>query len=295
MIGFVGLGRMGTPMCARLVSAGHDVVAADLRPERAEAAAELGARWSPTAAGAATGADVLITMLPGPAEVRDAMLDPGGALDALPAGATWIDMSSNSPSGAAPVWQRARERGVRTLEAPVGGGIPAARDGTLQLFVAGDAEVFERHRPLLGVLGDPARTLRLGGHGAGYTAKLLVNLLWFGQAVATGEALLLAHAAGIDLGVLQRALADSAAAGRLVRDDLAALLDGDYLESFGLDRVCEELAAVTALARQHGVPFELSDLVDATYRRALARYGPRDGELLAVAHLEDRAGRRLRR
>ncbi|WP_028933115.1 NAD(P)-dependent oxidoreductase [Pseudonocardia spinosispora] len=294
VIGFVGIGRMGTPMCANLVRAGHRVIASDVRPECREVASALGAEWAPTSAGAASGAEVLITMLPGPGEVRQAMID-DGALDALPGGSTWIDMSSNSAAEAAPVQANADERGIHTLEAPVGGGIAAATEGTLQLFVAGDAELVERHRPLLDVLGEPAHVLHIGVRGSGYTAKLLVNLLWFGQAIAVTEALLLARSTGIDLEVLHEALTSSAAASTFIRRDLSSLLDGDYLESFGLDRICEELAALTPLAAEQNVPFELSGLVERIHLRALDRFGPRDGELLAAALLEEQAGLRVRR
>src|SRR5580698_7322587 len=109
-------------------------------------------------------------------------------------------------------------------------------------------------RPVLEARADPKRIIRVGGNGAGYTAKLLVNLLWYGQAVATGEALLLARRAGIDLDVLRQTLATSAASTAFVRDDLGALLDGDYLTSFGLDRCCEELTAIADLARELRVP-----------------------------------------
>ena len=168
----------------------------------------------------------------------------------------------------------------------------AAAAGTLQLFVGGRSDVVARHRGMLELLG---RVEHVGDHGAGYTTKLLVNLLWFGQAVAVGEAFLLAHRAGIDLDVLRSALGRSAAASEFVRCDLSALLGGDYLESFGIDRCCEELAAVVALADELAVPFELSAAVERAYRAALTRYGPIDGELLAVALLEERAGTRLRR
>jgi 3-hydroxyisobutyrate dehydrogenase len=201
-VGFIGLGRMGLPMCANLVRAGYEVTAGDLR---------------------------------------------------------------------------------------------AAASGTLQLFVGGDATLLERHRGLLQALADPHRIVHMGGQGAGYTTKLLVNLLWFGQAIATAEALLLAQGEGIDLEVLHQALAGSAAASSFIQHDLGALLGGDYLTSFGLDRCTEELAAITDLARENGVPFELSEHVERTYRRALARYGPADGELLAVAMIEEQAGAQLRR
>jgi 3-hydroxyisobutyrate dehydrogenase len=94
--------------------------------------------------------------------------------------------------------------------------------------------------------------------------------------------------------VLRGALADSAAASRFVSSDLDALFAGDYLTSFELDRCCEELANVTAQAHELGVPFELSDLVERIHLRALSRFGPVGGELLAVALLEEQAGTLLR-
>jgi len=294
MIGVLGTGRMGMPMCAALVRAGHVVAAHDLRPERRAQVRGNGARWAATAAELGAAADVLITVLPGPREVAEAMVGTGGALRAMRAGTTWIDMSSNAPASAEPIRLLAVERGVDVLEAPVGGGVAAAEEGALSFFVGGSAAVLDRHRAVFDALGEPRHLVHVGGPGTGYTTKLLVNLLWFGQAIATAEALLLGERAGIELGVLRGALADSAASSRFIRRDLDALFDGDYKTSFGLDRCWEELANVTAQARELGVPFELSNLVEAIHRRALSRYGPVDGELLAVALLEEEAGTALR-
>jgi 3-hydroxyisobutyrate dehydrogenase len=294
-VGFIGAGRMGLPMCGNLVRAGFDVTAGDVRIDRESAVLACGARWGGTGIAVAAAADVLITMLPGGPELRDMMLVPGGVLAALPPAATWIDMTSTSPAIGRALADAARERGIGMLEAPVGGGIAAAAAGTLQLFVGGDAALLQRHRSLLEALGDPQRIAHVGGSGAGYTAKHLVNLLWFGQAIATAEALLLAGREGIDLGVMQEVLARSAAGSSFICHDLGALLSGDYRTSFGLDRCCEELAAVTALAHQDGLSFELSEHVEQIYQRALARYGPANGELLAVAMMEEDAGVLLRR
>ncbi len=129
-----------------------------------------GATWRATPAQAAIAAGVLITMLPGPREVQAAMLGEAGALKGLAARATWIDMTSNSPAAARPIREQAIEQGVEVLEAPVGGGIVAAREGKLQLFLGGAASAVERHRALLEVLGDPGRIVHTGGHGTGYTA-----------------------------------------------------------------------------------------------------------------------------
>jgi 3-hydroxyisobutyrate dehydrogenase len=293
-IGFIGVGRMGLPMCVNLVRAGYQVTAGDVRAELESAVSGCGARWEGGLAALAAEADVLITMLPGPGAVREVMAGPGGALAALSPSAVWIDMTSNSPATGRPLAEAARARGIGVLDAPVGGGVQAAATGTLHLFVGGDPALLERYRPLLEVLADPPHIAHVGGHGAGYLVKLLVNQLWFSQAVATAEALLLARRAGLDLDVLRRALAGSAASSALIRHDLDALLDGDYLASFELDRCCEELASVAGLAREYETPHELSEVVERTYQRALSRYGPVGGELLAVALLEEQAGVRLR-
>jgi 3-hydroxyisobutyrate dehydrogenase len=293
-IALVGTGRMGMPVCAALAEAGHNVLATDKRRELKASVLASGAAWRDSPAMAAATAEVLMTLLPGPDEVDAAMLGAGGALKALPAGAVWIDMTSNSPTAARPIREAALKRGVEVLDAPAGGGVAAAHERRLQLYVGGQAEVLSKHRPLLETITGPERIAHVGGHGAGYIVKLLVNLLWFGQAIATAEALLLGKRTGIDLRVLQETLNRSAASSHFIACDLPALFQGDYLTSFGLDGICQELAAVTELARDHQVPFELSGLVHRTYREALARYGQVDGELLAVALLEERTGVDLR-
>jgi 3-hydroxyisobutyrate dehydrogenase len=288
-IGVIGVGRVGLPVCSNLVRAGQVVVATDCRSERKAEVLAAGAAWKPDDQSVARAADVLVTVLPGSPELRAAMSE---ALPALRPSAVWIDMTSTSPLVAGELVERALVRGVECLDSPVGGGIDAAEKRTLQLFVGGPVELVERHRRLLEALGS---INHMGAHGAGYTTKLIVNLLWFSQAIASGEALLLARRSGIDLEVLRGALGASAARSEFILRDLGALLDGDYLRTFGLDRCCEELDAVQTLAHQLEVPSELSSVVARAYRHALDRYGPVDGELLAVALLEEQTGLALRR
>jgi 3-hydroxyisobutyrate dehydrogenase len=96
----------------------------------------IGAAPSSSAGRLAAGADVLITVLPGPGEVRELMLGTGVAA-ALRPGTTWIDMTSNSPAAVTEIRNSLLDRGVQVLEAPAGGGVTAARQGSLQLLVGG--------------------------------------------------------------------------------------------------------------------------------------------------------------
>lgn len=285
-VAVIGVGRMGLAICARLVQAGFHVVANDVRSDRQAPATSVGARWAADP-GEAAGAEVVMTVLPGSRELGEAAT---GFVPCLEAGTTWIDMTSASPPAARPWTIEASARGAQCLDAPVGGDVSAAQAGSLQIFVGGPADVIERQRPILSALGTIAH---MGENGAGYTTKLLVNLLWFGQAVATGEALLLARQSGIDLETLRTTLSDSAAASDFIRHDVPALLQGDYLASYGLDRCLDQLEAVAALADEHGVPRDVTGAVRDVFYAAVQRFGAVDGELLAVALLEERAGVRL--
>jgi 3-hydroxyisobutyrate dehydrogenase len=287
----VGVGRMGLPLCANFVGAGHSVIAFDARPGVAAAVRGAGARWEASLADAVSGAEIVVSMLPtaeSTVEVAEA------AMPLMTAGAVWIDMGSNTPATSAALLRSAEARRIDVLDAPVGGGPSAAMSGTLQLFVGGSRAVFERHRPVLESVADPGRTHYLGTHGCGYVAKLLVNLLWFGQAIAMTEALLLAQESGVDLSSMYAALQRSAVAGRFVDTDLRALLGGDYLTTFGLEGCYEELAAVCNLAADTGTPFAVSGAVTDIYRQALDSFGAVDGELMGAAFLEMKAGRSLR-
>jgi 3-hydroxyisobutyrate dehydrogenase len=187
----------------------------------------------------------------------------------------------------------AASRGVRSLEAPVGGGPRAACDGKLIAFVGGSTADVEAQRAVLNAVAE--RVLHVGTTGTGYTVKLIVNLMWFGQALASAEAMTLARKAGVDLDVLREALGQSAAATRFMAEDADALLNGDDLTSFSLGRCVEELESVIAVGDKLGVPLELGALIEDLYRQALERYGDVDGELLGARFIAERAGVTLRR
>jgi 3-hydroxyisobutyrate dehydrogenase len=144
-------------------------------------------------------------------------------------------------------------------------------------------------------MGDPERILQVGPHGAGYTVKLMINLLWFAHLTATAEVLSVGTAAGVDLATLRRCLlASPAASNFLERDVLSVLRDGDYDESFALALACKDLGLAVDLARDTGVPVEVSAVVEQVYRRARAQYGDAGGEMLPIRLLEDLTGTPLR-
>lgn len=285
-VGFVGLGHMGAPMSRNVLAAGHDLLVHDLRREAAAGLEAAGAGWAATPREAAAGREAVITMLPAPAHVERVLLGPDGLLSGLAPGSVWIDMSTSVPAVADRV--RAVAGDVAVLDAPVSGMAAGARAGTLQIFVGGEEPVFRRVRPLLEAMGDPERILYVGGHGAGYTVKLMINLLWFAHLVAAAEVLTIGTQAGVDLATLRRCLlASPAASNFLERDVLSVLEAGDYDDSFTLALACKDLGLAVDLAGHAGVPAEVSAVVEQVYRRARAQYGDAGGEMLPVKLYED--------
>ena len=294
-ISFVGLGHMGGPMSRRLAEAGLDLTVFDLDPGRAGPALARGARLAGTVEEAARGAGVFITMLPTPGAVEDVMLGAGRALQALPAGALWIDMSTSSPDVAGRVRVRGAQNGLRALDAPVAGMAAGADAGTLEIFVGGAAADVAQARPILEHLGDPERIFHVGGNGAGYVVKLMLNLLWFDQLVAIAEVLAIGTRAGVDLEVLHRSLVEGPTSSRLLARDLLPLLrDGEYEEGFSMALATKDLRLAVDLARSAGVPAELSAVVEQLFTRARAVYGDDAGEMTPVRLYEETAGVLLR-
>jgi 3-hydroxyisobutyrate dehydrogenase len=294
-VGFIGLGNMGGPMCGHLVAAGHEVTAFDLSDAALGRLVEAGARAAGSVQDCARDAEVLITMLPAPPQVEAVWLGEGGAVAALEPGSIAIDMSTSSTAVGARVVSAAAARGVDVLDAPVAGQSIGAKAGTLAIYVGGSEAAFEHARPLLEAMGDPARIFHLGGNGAGYTVKLLLNLLWFIESVAVGEVLSVGVRAGVSLDKLHAALVGSPANSVFLERDVRMVLDdGDYDDAFPMRLVTKDLGLAVDLARDVGVPVELTAIVEQIHRRARAQYGDDAGEISAVRLYEDLAGIRLR-
>ncbi|MHB1834697.1 MAG: NAD(P)-dependent oxidoreductase [Solirubrobacteraceae bacterium] len=284
-LGLIGLGRMGTAVCERLVAAGFEVLASDRVEERREDAVAIGAAWAAGTAAVAARSDVVVTVLPGPPEVESIAAELVGAMSP---GALWLDLSTASPRAARTLAEQAGGRGVRIADAPLGGGPDRARQGRLLSFVGADRSDLPAVRAVLQALAD--RIVHVGPPGSGYAVKLLANSLWFGQAVAVTEALTLVKRSGLDLDTVRGALGISAGAGRFLADDVDALLAGDDLTTFALARCCEQLESVLELGDDLAVQLQLLETVRDIHRAALARYGDVDGELLGARFVAERSG-----
>jgi 3-hydroxyisobutyrate dehydrogenase len=294
-VAFIGLGHMGGHMCRHVVEAGFDVTAYDLDPEAVGRAARDGAHPGISLQACVRDAEILVTSLPGPPQVDEVLIGADGAISTLKPGSLIIEMSTSSLEVGRRGQAAAQAQNVQLIDAPVAGQTIGAEAGTLAIYVGGEEPAVARARPVLEAIGDPDRIFHLGPAGSGYAVKLLLNLLWFVQSVATGEALTIGVRAGVPLDKLHAALVNSPANSVfLERDVLPLLHSGDYDEGFAMKLVTKDLGLAVDLARDAGVPAELSALVEQIHRRARAAYGDDAGEMSAIRLYEDLARTTLR-
>ncbi|GAA3913828.1 sulfolactaldehyde 3-reductase [Microbacterium invictum] len=290
-LGVIGLGQMGLPITAHLVRAGFATAVFDVDPERVRMAGEAGAVAAPDAHALAADVDILITVLPGAPEFASVMSGADGAIARLRAGAGWLDLTSNDPRVAEHAASESSSRGVWAVGAPMGGGVGSAETGMLEFFVGGDVAARARCEPVLQVLARPGGIRDAGpAVASGYTAKLLINQLWFTQVAAYAEAALLWRALGNDPAWFEDLVTGSAADSTFVRDYAGRLRVGDYAASFGLDRCIDEIDIVSDLADDRQTPFDVGRVIQRLHHDALDRYGAVDGEMLVAKMLEERAG-----
>ena len=195
-VAFIGLGNMGSGMCANLCRAGIKVRAFDLSRAAMDRAAEAGAQLVESADAAAAGAEIVVTMLPAGTHVLDVYFDTGKVARTATPGALFIDCSTIAVEDARTAHARAREAGFALVDAPVSGGVAAAEAGSLTFMVGGEVADFERARPILEAMGK--NIFHAGGAGNGQAAKIANNMLLGVSMIATCEAFNLAERLGLD-------------------------------------------------------------------------------------------------
>src|SRR6187551_3817701 len=195
-IGFIGLGNMGLPMAQNLLKAGHQVEGVDVNPAAIEKLKAAGGASVEAAKGAASRADVVITMLPSGKQVREVYLGPSGIIENANAGTLLIDCSTIDVETARAVAAQAETKGLMMLDAPVSGGVGGATAGTLTFMVGGSVQAFTRAESILQTMGKTI--VHAGGAGNGQAAKICNNMILGVSMIAVSEAFVLAEKLGLD-------------------------------------------------------------------------------------------------
>ncbi|MBZ4016780.1 2-hydroxy-3-oxopropionate reductase [Streptomyces purpurogeneiscleroticus] len=273
-IGFIGLGIMGSPMAVNLAKAGHTVRGWNRSPGKAGALVEAGGTEAASIAEAVRGADVVITMVPASPQVEEVAYGEDGILANVGDGALLIDMSTITPQTSIDLAARAKEYGVRVLDAPVSGGEAGAIEGVLSIAVGGEQADFEAARPVLEAMG--GTIVYCGPHGAGQTVKAANQLIVAVNIQACAEAIGFLEKSGVDLEAALEVLNGGLAGSAVLTRKKANFLDGDYRPGFKLALHHKDMGIVTDAARTVGATLPVGATAAQLIASAVARG---DGDL----------------
>lgn len=247
-IGFIGLGIMGRPMAHNLIKGGHELVVYN-RSSDLEDLREAGATVAGSAAEVASQVEVLITMLPNSPEVIEVVSGEGGVLEGASEGLIVVDMSSIAPSASQELAQAAQAKGVAFIDAPVSGGEPKAKDGTLAVMVGGDRDAFETVKPVLELMA--SSVTHVGDIGAGNVTKLANQVIVALNIAAVSEAFTLAVKAGVDPRQVFEAIRGGLAGSTVMEAKVPMILEGDFAPGFRVELHIKDLQ--NALDTAHDV------------------------------------------
>jgi len=276
----IGLGVMGRPMASNLLRAGFRVA---VHARRAAAMAPLvaeGAIAYDSAAAMAAQCDAVVTVVTADADVEQVLFGPGGAAEGLAPGSLVVDHSTISPSTSRACAARLARQSVQMLDAPVSGGEAGAIAGSLSIMVGGDADAFERARPLLLAVG---RTLvHVGDCGAGQVAKAANQLAICVTLQGMAEAFCLAGAQGIDPQVLLDSLRSGPTASRMLEVMGPKMASGDTKAGVESRLHWKDLRIVLDAARRAGVALPGAAIATQTFS-ALQKAGGERLDSSAIA------------
>jgi 3-hydroxyisobutyrate dehydrogenase-like beta-hydroxyacid dehydrogenase len=275
MLGFIGLGVMGSPMCRNLAAkSGQEVRAYDSDLDALSQMDQTGVTPAESVRDVAEHADIIFLSLPGGAQVNAVCMGAGSLLTHLKPGGLVVDLSTTPVKLARDLSERFLARGIQFADAPVARTREAAQDGTLSVMVGGPEHVFNRIKPLLGCIASDITYC--GGPGAGQAMKIINNMVLFQNVVALAEALALILHAGLDpqlaFNVLAKGSADSFA---LRNHGMKSMLKNSFPEkAFSSEYALKDIRYALRLSEEAGIFLHGADNAKETIKKAIrAGYG----------------------
>lgn len=257
-VAVIGLGIMGAPMAANLVTGGYQVIGYNRGQDAIDKLVAAGGKGATSVADAVRDADVIITMVPDSPDVVAVARgedDEPGLIASAKSGATWIDCSTIRPDVAREVADEARAAGLKPLDAPVSGGEAGAVEGKLSIMVGGDSGDLEAVRPILETVG--STVVHVGPSGSGQTVKAANQLIVAGTIELVAEALVFLEAYDVDTTAAVEVLAGGLAGNRILDRKAASMIKREFQPGFRIDLHHKDMGIVLDSARAAGVAIPL--------------------------------------
>jgi 3-hydroxyisobutyrate dehydrogenase len=292
-IGFIGIGNMGAPMAGQLAGKGYAVTAYDARKPVVDAwLGQHTGKGAASLAALAAGIEAVIFMVPDDKVVK-AILFGEGFADHLAAGTVVLDMSSSDPEGTVDIGAMLAARGIDYLDAPVMGGVPFAKDGTLDIMVGGNPATIERCRPVLEAMG--RKLYCCGPLGSGHVMKALANCINACALANTLEAMVIGRKFGLDTAVMAEAV-DAMCNGRqhpIVKKVIPQVLTRRFGTGMAMRFIAKDVQIASRVAQRMGVDAPMADQVADLWGTASRRLGGDRDQTEIVHYWEDQAETKL--
>ena len=247
-IGWIGTGVMGQSMCLHLVKAGYKAYIYNRTREKAQPLESEGAVWCDTPAKVAENSSVIFSIVGFPGDVEEVILGPEGALTTAAKGSVIVDMTTSEPVLADTIAEKASQKGILCLDAPVSGGDLGAREGKLAIMVGGDKSAYDRVLPLFQIMGE--NIAYMGPAGAGQHTKMSNQILIASTMIGVIESLLYAYKAGLDLDEVIDVIGKGAASSWSINTLGRRIVKGDFDPGFYIKHFIKDMGIALDEARR---------------------------------------------
>jgi 3-hydroxyisobutyrate dehydrogenase len=287
-LGWIGTGVMGRSMCGHLLDRGFEATVFSRTKSKADSLMQKGAKWADSPKAVAEKSDVVFCIVGFPADVREVMLGPQGALAGSKQGNVLVDMTTSEPSLAIEIAQAAKGKGVYAVDAPVSGGDVGAKEARLSIMIGGDKEVVEALRPCWEAMGKTI--VHQGPPGAGQHTKMVNQILIATGMIGVCEALLYGYKAGLNLETVMQSVSTGAAGSWSLSNYGPRMMANNFDPGFFVEHFIKDMGIALEESKRMGLSMPGLALAHQLYIALKAQGHGRDGThslMLALASLSN--------
>ena len=264
-IGWIGTGIMGAPMCSHVMSGGYQTFVYNRSREKAVDLIYNGASWCDSPSDVASSSDIIFSIVGFPKDVREVYFGEEGVFSSLGPDKVVVDMTTTEPSLSVEIYNKARELGSYSVDAPVSGGDIGARNAKLSIMVGGDKVVVDLIMPLLTLMGQ--QIVYEGGPGAGQHTKVCNQITVAGIMIGICEALLYCYKAGLDQNTMIKTVCAGAASTWLMENLAPKIVEGDFDPGFLVEHFIKDLGIALSEAERMNIKLPGLELAKTLYEK----------------------------
>lgn len=264
-IGFIGVGVMGKSMARNLMKNGFEVAIYTRTKSKVEDVIAEGAQWCDTVQTCSQGRDAVITMVGYPKDVEEVYFSDTGILNSAAAGTVVIDMTTTDPDISVRIYEKAKQKGIQAIDAPVSGGDVGAQNATLSIMAGGDRDTFDAVRPVFEAMGKTI--VYEGGAGTGQHTKMANQIALAGAVAGVCEAMTYAQKVGLDVQTMLDSISQGAAGSWQMSNMAPRMMKDDFDPGFFVKHYIKDMTIASGQAERAGAELGVLDVVLGMYKQ----------------------------